>query len=89
MVAQALGWLGSLAFMLCAIPQAVQCWRQGHARGISPTFLCIWLIGEVCMLTAVPMQCGWVPWLMMGYIGNTACLLIIFHYYLFPRKDST
>lgn len=87
MVAQALGWLGSLAFTLCALPQAVQCWRQGHANGLSGCFLSIWLLGEACMLTAVPVQCGWVLWLMMGYIGNTACLLVILRYYLLPRKE--
>ena len=86
MVAQILGWIGSLAFTLCAAPQAVRCWRQGHAEGLSSLFLCIWLMGEVCMLAAVPLQCGWVPWLMISYIGNTLCLLVIIRYHLRPRK---
>ena len=86
MVAQIIGWIGSLAFTLCAFPQTVQCWRQGHAKGFSPIFLVIWLMGGVCMMIAVPLQYGWVPWLMMSYIGNTLCVIIILRYYLFPRE---
>ena len=82
-----LGWIGAIAFTLCAVPQAIQCWRQKHGEGISVLFLCVWLVGEVCMLIAIPCKYGWVWWLMMNYIGNTLSLLVIMRYRFWPKKD--
>jgi len=89
MIATFLGWLGAIAFTVCAIPQAVQCWRQGHSEGISILFLLVWLTGEVCMLSAIPLTYGWVSWLMVNYIGNTLSLLVIMRFRLWPRKNVT
>lgn len=80
-----LGWIGSICFAVCGIPQAAQCARQGHARGISMLFLVLWLIGEICYATAMCMEFGWVWWMMTNYIFNTICLLVIFRYRLWPR----
>ena len=85
MTGEILGWIGAIAYAICAAPQAIQCWRQGHGIGLSAGMLWVWLIGGVGMLIAVPLKCGWVPWLMMSYIGNTAALLVIMRYRLWPR----
>jgi len=81
-----IGWIGALAFTVCAWPQAIQCWQQGHARGISKILLWIWLAGEVAMLIATPLKLGWISWLMMNYIGNTSALLVIMRYRFFPSE---
>jgi len=82
-----IGWIGALAYSACAIPQAVQCKRQGHGEGLSAGMLLVWLAGGVSMLVAIPLQCGWVPWLMTSYACNTAALLVIIRYRFWPRKD--
>jgi len=86
MIATLLGWLGALAYSVCAIPQAVQCWRRGHGNGLSAGMLWVWLVGGVSMLIAIPLQCGWVPWLLVSYTGNTAALLVVMRYRFLPRK---
>jgi len=82
-----IGWIGALAYSVCAAPQAVQCWRQGHGEGLSVGMLWVWLIGGVSMLVAIPLQCGWVPWLIASYFFNTTALLVIMRYRFFSRKD--
>ncbi len=42
-----IGWLGSILFAICAVPQAVQSYKQKHSHGISKAFLALWLFGEV------------------------------------------
>lgn len=86
MISEALGWIGAIAFSICAIPQAIRCRKQGNGDGISSAFLWIWLIGEISMLIAIPMQFGFILWLMMNYIGNTIALVVIMKYKFFPRK---
>jgi uncharacterized protein with PQ loop repeat len=80
------GWISALTFAICAIPQAVQCYKQGHGDGISMAFLWVWFTGEITGIIAVPLTLGWVPWLLVNYIGNTTALLVIMRYRFFPRR---
>ena len=84
-----IGWIGALAYSICAIPQAVRCWQRGNGEGLSGGMLLIWLVGGASMLVAVPLQCGWVLWLMASYTCNTAALLVIIRYRFWPRKGIT
>jgi len=43
-------WLGGLLLAYCGVPLLLQTISDGHANGISLSFLIIWLIGEVLML---------------------------------------
>ena len=87
-MANFIGWLGSICFALCGLPEAVHCIKQGNAKGISLLFLLLWLGGEICYIISIAMQFGWVGWLMFNYFGNTIFVLIILWYYLFPRKNA-
>ena len=78
------GWLGGIAFAVCAIPQAFQSWKDGHTQGLNWGFLGIWTVGEVCM-TIYILPKGDLP-LIINYLGNGICLGIMLWYKLFPRK---
>ena len=41
------GWISSLAFSLCGLPQVLHTWRTGKTDGLSTAFLVLWLSGEV------------------------------------------
>jgi uncharacterized protein with PQ loop repeat len=86
MTTTVIGWIGSICFAACGVPQVVQCVRQGHARGLSPVFLMLWLIGEVCYVAAILMEFGWVGWMMVNYLINLLCLVIICWYRIWPTK---
>lgn len=73
-----LGWIGSVCFAICAIPQAWETFRKGRAEGVSWIFLILWLVGELCTLIYVLPQKNW-P-LLLNYIGNLCCLLVIIRY---------
>lgn len=78
------GWVGSVCFSLCALPQAVTSARQGHSNGISWLFLVLWLIGEVCTIAYVLPKLDY-P-LLLNYFGNLLCLIVLIHYKISPRK---
>jgi len=84
MIAQILGWAGSIGFATCCFPQVIQCVKQGHAHGISLSFLLLWLMGEVCCIPASIMEAGPIWWLLTNYVINLLCLLVILFYKLFP-----
>lgn len=85
MFVSVIGWVGSICFAGCGFPQVYQCWKQGHAKGISAAFLVLWLVGEVCYVTALLMTIGWIWWMMFNYIISLACLLAICRFRFFPR----
>lgn len=79
---EVVGWLGSILFSLCAVPQAWQCYRQKHADGLSWTFLLMWLTGEI--LTAVYVWPTQQYPLLANYFFNGLCLLVILRYRIRP-----
>lgn len=81
-----IGWFGSICLALCGAPQAFHCIRQGHARGLSPLFLGLWFSGEVCYVTAVLMEFGWVAWMLTNYLLNIIFVLVMFKYLIWPRE---
>ena len=58
----------------------MQCWRQGHARGVSGGLLWLWLGGEVFYTAATLLEFGVVSWLLFNYATNTLCILILLRY---------
>ncbi len=42
-----IGWIGAFCFAICSIPQVVQCFKTGHANGLSGGTLALWFTGEV------------------------------------------
>lgn len=83
---EAIGWLGSILFAICGLPQAWQCWRDGHSRGLNWFFLLAWLGGEVLTIAYVwPKQD--IP-LLFNYGINLLFLGIMLRYKLVERKES-
>lgn len=86
-----IGWTGSLLFALCAIPQAIQSWRQKHSNGLTWSFLLMWFFGEVLMIIYVShapetVKDDVAP-LLANYYLNIALLIIIIWYRLFPQRQ--
>jgi hypothetical protein len=81
-----LGWAGAICFAVCAAPQAVQSWRQGHSAGMSNMFLILWGLGEIFYTAATLLSFGPVFWLLFNYVMNFLCLLVICRYRWWPRK---
>lgn len=80
------GWVGSILFAICAIPQAYKSYCDKHSNGLSILFLLIWFIGEVLTLIYVILleSINLLP-LIFNYGCNLFCLLIIMYYRFFPN----
>ncbi len=76
-LADAIGWVGSIAFAVCGLPQAWNCIKTRTAKGISPGFIGLWFLGEVCYVASILMKYGWVGWMMFNYISNIVSIVII------------
>lgn len=87
-MADIIGWIGSICFALCGVPQAWKCYKEGHALGLSGWFLILWLTGEACYITGVLMKFGWVDWMMFNYVINVFCIIAIIRYKLFPSVSE-
>jgi len=79
-----IGWLGSIAFSICGLPQAYKSYKEGHSEGISWGFLGLWLFGEIATLVyIIPKQ--HLP-LIFNYLGNLLFISVILFYKVKPRK---
>lgn len=85
-LADFIGWVGSMAFAVCGIPQALECHKQGSAKGISRLFVALWLLGEVCYIISVLTKFGWVNWMMFNYIANILSICVITFYMIRDRR---
>jgi uncharacterized protein with PQ loop repeat len=88
LIADIIGWIGSVAFAICGIPQAWECYKNRSARGINPAFVGLWLTGEVCYVISVLVKFGWVSWMMFNYLANLFSIAIIVFYLMKGRKMS-
>ena len=85
-LADVIGWTGSVAFAFCGIPQAWECIKKKTAQGISPAFIGLWLIGEVCYVISVLMKFGWVGWMMFNYTANIFSIAVITFYLVKDKR---
>ena len=79
-----LGWIGSILFAVCGAPQAWQCMRDGHSRGLNWFFLLAWLGGEILTILYVLPKMD-LP-LLANYFANLIFLLVMVRYKLWERK---
>lgn len=78
-----IGWLGSMLFALCGLPQAVQSYKQKHSNGLAWMFLLMWFFGEVLTFIYVLPKADY-P-LLANYVVNFGFLIVIGYYKLFPK----
>ena len=81
---ETIGWIGSILFAVCGIPQAYHCWKTGNARGLSWGFIGCWFFGEIFTLIYVFPKSDW-P-LIFNYTLNLVFLLVIIKFKIWERK---
>ena len=79
-----IGWIGSLLFAICGFPQAWQCARDGHSRGLNWFFLGCWFGGEVLTIIYIYPKMD-LP-LLANYFANMGFLLVMLRYKIWERK---
>lgn len=80
-----IGWIGSIMFALCGLPQAILCIQQGHSKGVSRAFLGMWLVGELCFIFFTLAKFGTIPQLLLNYLVNLVFVIVIGFYMIYPR----
>lgn len=83
-----LGWVGSIMLALCGLPQALQCIREGHARGLNLLFLSLWTSGEILTLIAIVNDANGLWYLLGNYGTNLLFLSIIWYFKLKSKIES-
>lgn len=83
---EVIGWIGSLAFAFCALPQAYHSWKTGKSDGVTWGLIIGWWIGEWCSLIYVLPTFQW-P-LIANYVGNIIFCGVITYYKIWERKDN-
>ncbi len=80
MIIEAIGWIGSMLFCLCALPQLITVYRNKHGFGLSWGFLLLWLFGEIlCAIYVGSQPIVQLP-LIVNYALNLVMLLVIIYY---------
>ena len=79
-----IGWTGAILFAICGLPQAIQCAREGHARGLNWFFLLAWFWGEILTIIYVWPKADY-P-LLFNYFLNLVFLLVIIRYKIWERN---
>ncbi len=79
-----LGWIGSILFTVCALPQTIQVWRKGNADGLDWFFLLAWFFGELFTLAYISPK-GDIP-LIANYAVNLVFLTVILKFKIWPRE---
>lgn len=83
-----IGWIGSMLFAFCGLPQAIHAFRHKHADGMTWSFLMMWLWGEIFTLLYISSKQDVLP-LLTNYILNVIFLIIILWYKIFPKRIIT
>ena len=84
---EAIGWIGSTLFSMCAIPQAWSSWKNKNSDGLTWPFLLMWLGGEIATMYYVSGKPDVLP-LVVNYWINLALLLVIIWYRLYPLRNK-
>lgn len=83
-----IGFLGAFCLTICAIPQAIKAYQEGHANGVSGATILLWLAGEIFMLSYVIGKHGMedIP-LVLNYSFNLIVIGVIFKYKYFNSYE--
>ena len=84
---EVIGWIGSLCFSLCVVPQCISCYKDKHAQGISVWFLLLWFVGEILSAVYVILTIHSAP-IILNYAVNFCGLLIIIYYKIWGKRSS-
>lgn len=79
-----LGWIGSILLAFCALPQAIDSFKNKSSYGITWGLLLMWGFGEIFTLIYVFPMMKWA--LIFNYLANLLFLAVIIYYKIFPKK---
>lgn len=82
-----IGWIGSMLFAFCGLPQAIHAFKHKHADGMTWSFIMMWLWGEIFTLLYISSKQDVLP-LLTNYILNVIFLLVILWFKIFPKRIS-
>lgn len=80
------GWLGSFLLAVCGLPQAIESYRTKSSKGITWSFLLMWLFGEILTLTFLIPKTGVLP-LLFNYSANILFISVIIYYKIGEKVD--
>ena len=83
MIIQIFGYIGSIAYALCSLPQAIMCIKNGHAKGFSHAYAILSLIGSILSLIYACSRLDYA--LMINFICGTTFWTIKTKYCYFER----
>ena len=78
------GYTGAILLAICGLPQAIQAWQEGHARGINSLTAAMWFWGEIFIIIYV-LPTSDIP-LLFNYLCNLVIISTIVYYKLRPRS---
>ena len=81
---ETMGWIGSILFAVCGLPQAIESIKDGNSDGLTWSFLILWFLGEIFTLPYI-IHNGSLP-LLFNYSLNFCFVLIILFYKIKPRR---
>lgn len=81
-----IGWVGAMLFAICGLPQAIECYKQGHSRGLNWFFLGAWLGGEMLTIIYVWPKADY-P-LLANYFMNLVFLSVMLKFKIWERKQA-
>ena len=79
-----IGYIGSLAYALCGLPQAILSIKNGHSKGISRGYAMLSLIGSILSLVYAFPRGDYV--LLLNFGVNIIVWSVILKYSYFERK---
>lgn len=81
-----LAYLASFLFVTATAAQAIKCWKDGNADGLSHILIWKLIVGFSIMTiyTVEVLNCD--PVLMFAYTGQLSLFMIITKYKYFPRN---
>ncbi|MBE6453850.1 MAG: PQ-loop repeat-containing protein [Alphaproteobacteria bacterium] len=81
---QLIGYIGSLAYALCGLPQAIMSIRNGHSKGISRGYAFLSLFGSIFSIIYAFPRADYV--LLLNFGANIIVWSIILKYSYFERR---
>ena len=81
------GWIGSMLFAFCGLPQDIHAFRNKNSDGMTWSFIMMWLWGEIFTLIYISSKQDVVP-LLANYILNVVFLLVIVWFKIFPKRNN-
>ncbi|TKG90679.1 PQ-loop repeat-containing protein [Puteibacter caeruleilacunae] len=89
MTFETFGWIGSILFAICGLPQVIKTWRTKKTDDLSLMFIWMWLLGEVFTLMYIAyndvMANQYHVPLYVNYFGN----LLMAFYLLYAKYRYT